>query len=60
MGKKETYQDEAHRPFATLLASKPPSDKGRTRSTLASLVIHGVLGAAGIWATMAAAEEVTD
>jgi protein TonB len=60
MGKKKEYHDEEHKPFAVLLASKPPADKGRTRSTLASLVIHGALGTFAVWATIAAAEEVTD
>jgi protein TonB len=58
MGKKQEYRDEEHRPFAVLLASKPPADRGRTRSTLASLIIHGVIGTAAVWATIAAAEEV--
>jgi protein TonB len=61
MSDKESYQqDEIHRPFAVLLASKPPAQAGRARSTLVSLVLHGLLGSGMIYATMAMAEEVTD
>jgi protein TonB len=60
MGKKQVYQDEEHRPFAVLLASKPPADRGKGTSYLASAIIHAGLGAFAVWATIAAAEEVTD
>ena len=48
MGKKTQYRDEEHKPFAVLLASKPPADRGRTSSTILSAVIHGVLLTGGI------------
>jgi periplasmic protein TonB len=62
MSKKKTpvYKpDEAHRPFATLLASKPPSQGGRARSSMISLVLHGLVITGFVYATMAVAEEVT-
>lgn len=61
MSKNEEYQqDEAHRPFAVLLASKPPTQAGRARSTMVSLVLHVLFGGAFVYATMAVAEEVTE
>jgi protein TonB len=61
MNEPKPYQpDEEHRPFAVLLASRPPAQKGRARSTLFSLALHAAVGTGLVWATMAMAEEITE
>ena len=58
---KAPERDVAHRPFAVLLASAPPSQTRRTINTgFVSLVIHTAIGAGMIWATAAMATETED
>ena len=55
-----SHVDEPHRPFAVLLASRPPSEaRGRARSVLVSFVLHATVGTSLVWATMAMSQEVT-
>ena len=57
---REVYHDQEHRPFSVLLATHPPRQAGTRSMGAVSLVLHLVLGAGGVWATMALAEEVVE
>ena len=61
MSAPEKLRDEPHRPFAVLLASRPPAERGgRARSGLVSLLLHGSVGAGLVMATLVMAEEVVE
>jgi protein TonB len=56
----QKYQDQIHKPFGTLLSSKPPKQAGSTASSLVALALHVVLGTAVVVATIKTVEEVQE
>jgi protein TonB len=58
--KKKGYQDEIHKPFGVLLASKPPKQAGRATSSVIALVFHALVGGAMVWATYTVAVDAQE
>jgi protein TonB len=56
----QKYQDQVHKPFGTLLASKPPKQTGQTGSTLVAMALHVILGTVVVLATIKTVEEVQE
>src|SRR5687768_3585911 len=57
---KQQYQDQVHKPFGTLLASKPPKQAGSKGASLVALELHVILGTIVVIATIKTVEEVQE
>lgn len=60
MAKQKGYQDQIHKPFGTLLASKPPKQPGRTGSSLVALALHVIIGTVVVVATIKTVQETQE